>query len=143
MLGLWRRHESGCPHKAKGRAFAKCQCPIWCDGEIDGRRVRKSLNTRDWARATRSLGRLEDPSYGLRECSQPGCSELVKHGRCQRHVREIGRAILAYHETHQDVAEGTKRNRKRVLRFFEAFAIGRGFKTVDQIDLETLTSFRS
>src|SRR5262249_33074015 len=44
---------------------------------------------------------------------------------------------------HQDVSEGTKRNRKRTLRYFEAHATGRGFNTVDEIDLETLTSFRS
>ena len=51
MLSLWRRHESKCPHKRKGRSFIKCQCPIWCDGELFDKRVRQSLDTRDWARA--------------------------------------------------------------------------------------------
>src|SRR5690349_9121111 len=121
MLSLWRRHESKCPHKAKGRAWIKCQCPIWCDGEIEGKRVRKSLEIRDWARATRSLARIEDPYYGLKPCAQPGCIEQVERGRCVRHTREIRRAIAAYHEAHQDASDGTKRNRKRALRFFEEF----------------------
>jgi integrase len=143
MFSLWRRHESECPHKRKGRACTKCQCPIWCDGEVDGERVRKSLQTRDWARATRNLAKVEDPTFGLKPCPQPGCSNLVDRGRCKRHLKEISQAVLAYHEAHQDVSEGTRRNRKRTLRFFSEFAMGRGFETVDEIDLETLTAFRS
>src|SRR5215468_5727621 len=106
MLSLWRRHEAKCPHKLKGRSWIKCSCPIWCDGEIDGRRVRRSLETRDWARATRNLGEIEDPTFGQppkRECAQPGCGELVERGRCKRHTREIARAIAAYHDAHQDL----------------------------------------
>jgi len=142
MLMLWRRHEAKCPHKKKGRTCLKCQCPIWCDGDIDGKRVRKSLETRDWARATRNLARIEDPNYGLKTCSQPGCNELVERGRCARHTREIGRAISAYHEAHQDAADGTKRNRKRALRFLEEFLAERTVRTVDQINLEDLNAFR-
>src|SRR5262249_16752537 len=135
MLSLWRRHEGKCPHKKKGRRHIKCDCPVWCDGEIDDKRIRKTLETRDWARATRKLAKIEDPAYGLKACQQPGCSELVERGRCERHVREIAQAIVDYHQTHQDVSAGTKRNRKRTLRLFEEFVLGRGLKTVDQIDL--------
>ena len=105
---------------------------------MDGVRVRKSMDTRDWARATRNLGKIEDPSYGLRPCVQPGCNEMVQSGRCARHTREIPRAIAAYHDTRQDVAESTKRSRRRTLRTLEEFtsAPARGLKTVDQIELE-------
>ena len=143
MLSLWRRHESNCPHASKGRAHLKCNCPIWCDGEINGGRVRKSLETRDWTRATRSLAKLEDPSYGMKLCTQPGCPELVERGRCAQHSRDIERAVAAYHATHQDVSEGTKRNRRRTLRFFQEFILERGVKAVDVIDLEAISSFRT
>src|SRR5205814_1475591 len=136
MLSLWRRHLTGCPHRNKGRLCTKCSCPIWCDGEIDGKRIRKSMDTRDWARATRNLGRIEDPTYGLQRCVQPGCTELVECGRCARHKREIPLAIAAYHQAHQDVCEGTVRNRRRVLRIFGEFADVRGLRTADEIELD-------
>src|SRR5690348_16862782 len=59
MLSLWRRHSKGCPHRGEGRAWSKCSCPVWCDGEVGGRRVREALNTRDWARAGRKAAALE------------------------------------------------------------------------------------
>src|SRR5215472_11921428 len=147
MLNLWRRHVKACPHKGKGegkgRSYTKCSCPIWCDGEIDGKRVRKSLDTRDWARATRKLGLIEDPRSSLRECAQPGCDELVERGRCPRHSRGISNAIASYHEAHQDAADGTRQSRRRTLAHLEEFVTGRGLCTVDHIDLETLNAFRS
>jgi site-specific recombinase XerD len=143
MLSLWRRHESKCPYARKGRACIKCDCPIWCDGEIDGKRIRQSMDTRDWARATRKLASIEDPYYGLRPCIQPGCTELVKQGRCSRHLCELSRAITAYHEAHQDASEGTRRNRRRALSYFGAFAAERRIKTVHEIDLPILAAFRS
>ena len=66
MLSLWRRHLDNCPFGAKGRKHTKCSCPIWCDGDVDGKRLRKSLETRDWARATRKLALIEDPSLVVR-----------------------------------------------------------------------------
>src|SRR5215472_10413848 len=126
MLTLWRRHEADCAHRDKGRKWTKCSCPIHCDGEVNGQRVRKSMDTRDWARAMRNLGKIEDPTFGLRQCTQPGCVELVERGRCTRHTREIPRAIAAYHDAHQDVCEGTRRNRRRVLRVLGEFTAARG-----------------
>jgi site-specific recombinase XerD len=143
MLTLWRRHESNCAHKAKGRLWRKCDCPIWCDGIVNGERIRKSMGTRDWGRATRNLAKHEDPGYGLVRCIQPGCTELVESGRCVRHTRAVGRAIAAYHEAHQDAAEGTKYSRRRTLQHLEEFLADRDIRTVDQTDLETLNSFRS
>jgi site-specific recombinase XerD len=62
MLKLWRRHLPACPHFDKGRTWAKCSCPIWVDGALDGRRVRKSLDTLNWQRANQILHDMEaDP----------------------------------------------------------------------------------
>jgi len=101
------------------------------------------MDTRHWARAMRNLGKIKDPAYGLRPCAQPGCAELVERGRCPQHSREVPHAIAAYHEAHQEVCEGTRRNRRRVLRVLEEFAKRLGIETVDRIELEHLTGFRS
>jgi hypothetical protein len=66
MLSLWRRHVEKCPHRAKGRLWTKCSCPIWVDGEVEGRRIRESTGTRDWARAGRIAGKMEDSAVAGR-----------------------------------------------------------------------------
>jgi hypothetical protein len=48
-----------CPHFNKGRAWAKCICPIWVDGALDGQRVRRSLDTLNWQRANQILRDVE------------------------------------------------------------------------------------
>lgn len=41
--------------------FTGCECPIWFDGKhpVTGRRVRRSVGTRDWKRAQRRVDRWE------------------------------------------------------------------------------------
>src|SRR5882724_8880404 len=51
MLTIYRRHMKGCKHRAKGRKYRHCQCPIWVDGLLSGREIRESLKVRDWQRA--------------------------------------------------------------------------------------------
>ena len=44
---LYRRHKANCSHRAKGRAYQACPCPLWAGG--------RSLRTNDWAVAQRTL----------------------------------------------------------------------------------------
>src|SRR5271167_3505353 len=60
MLTIWRRHTQSCPHRTRGRDVLKCNCPLWGDGYINGKRVlRQSLGTRDMARARKKAVALE------------------------------------------------------------------------------------
>lgn len=59
MFTLHRRHLRNCPERAKGWNFTLCDCPIWCDGKLNGERYTRSLQTRDMAQAQRRVGRLE------------------------------------------------------------------------------------
>src|SRR5450631_4408581 len=60
MLTIWRRHTKACPHRTRGRDVLKCNCPLWADGYVDGKRVlRQSLGTRDMARARKKAVALE------------------------------------------------------------------------------------
>jgi len=51
MLTIYRRHSAECSHKAEGRRWRRCRCPIWVDGTLEGVPIRKSLETRNWQRA--------------------------------------------------------------------------------------------
>jgi hypothetical protein len=46
-LRLYRGHEKACPHRRKKRGINSCKCTWWVDGVIRGRRVNKSLGTRN------------------------------------------------------------------------------------------------
>ena len=144
MLNLWRRHISTCTHRSKGRTHTKCSCPIWVDGEIEGRRIRHSLDTSDWQRAIRKAARLENPDFDSRlTCAHPGCPVKVDDLRCDRHRRDIKAAVAAFHASTADIAESTKHKYKRVLRLLEAFLIAQGAAAVHEVTLEMLNAFRA
>ena len=50
-MNLYRRHRKNCPHRRKGCKYTGCNCPIWIDGDRDGRQFRVSLKLKDWQRA--------------------------------------------------------------------------------------------
>ena len=49
MLSLWRRHMKSCPHRA--RTYKKCGCPIWVQGTLHDKWLKKSLDLRNWESA--------------------------------------------------------------------------------------------
>ena len=51
MLTIYRRHIKTCAHRPEGRKYRRCRCPIWADGFLGRKEIRKSLETRDWENA--------------------------------------------------------------------------------------------
>jgi len=52
MLTIFRFHTKSCPHRADGRSWRRCKCPIHVQGTLEGVTIRESLGTRNWDRAT-------------------------------------------------------------------------------------------
>ena len=131
MLTPWRRHFTGteengkplCSHAHKGRAYTKCNCPIWADGELRGKRYRKSLDTRDWARAIRKLAELEDPNAPR--------------------LKPITEATEAFRQHCCSLATGTKAKYWNVLRHLEDYAKRAGLHDLSDITLERLDAYRA
>jgi integrase len=145
MLSLYRRHIKKCPHRREGREHSKCSCPIWCDGELNGERCRKTLKTRDWQRALRLAERLERPNAertDLVPCAQPGCNHRVERGRCQEHRRGLAEAIEAFHAASPDMAHGSMEGYRRILRLFLAHASSQ-HATVDAITPDVINTYRA
>lgn len=122
MLNLYRRHLPKCPHRSKGSSYVKCSCPVWCDGELNGRRYRKSLGTRDWSRAGRRAAKLEEPGARL--------------------PKPIVEAIKAFHESAPNLAIATKKKYKRVLGYLDNVTTSRGIRNVDEVGVEDLDAYR-
>ena len=124
MLNLYRRHKKGCPHRKDGRGWVKCACPIWCDGEAEGRRLRQTLKTRDWQRALRRMADMENPQAG---------------GIVSKTVAE---AVDAFLEQKGGAQPGTLRKYKRLLGALETFARHRGLAAISGVRLEDLDGYR-
>jgi integrase/recombinase XerC len=121
MLNLYRRHLKKCPHRKKGRKHTGCNCPIWADGELNGREYRRSLKLRDWQRAIRKLAAIED------------------HGALSKPIKE---AIAAW-EAQIGVVEGTQDKYNRLMRYLGDFCGGRKIESVAELTLEQLDAFRA
>ncbi len=122
MLNLWRRHTPNCPHRAKGRDYCKCQCPIWTDGELNGKRYRRGLKVKDWQRAIRKLAILESP-----ESTQ---------------LKPVPEAVKAFAEHHNYLEASTLRKYKNILDHIEEFAEKASIGTIAEFTIERLDQFR-
>src|SRR6266700_1458502 len=57
MLKLYRRHLKSCPHRSM--SYRRCKCPVWVFGSVEGRRIRKALDTTSWEEAEEDLRALD------------------------------------------------------------------------------------
>jgi hypothetical protein len=145
MLSLWRRHLHECPHRNKGREYTKCSCPIWCDGNLKGKRHRQSLKIRNWQRALRLADHLEHPEterFDLIPCEQRGCNHRVESGRCEKHRRTLKEAIAIFFSAHPDLGHETLRNYTRALKFLAAHVEKAKLQWVDEITADEIESLR-
>ena len=123
MLTCYRRHLESCAHKSKGREHTKCQCPIHCDGIVNGRRIRESMDTVNWARAVRRAANLEDEVTG------------------DRVRKSVGHAAEAFLKA-LDVRASTRRKYNRIMARLGEFAEKHAIVKVDQFSLEHLDAYR-
>lgn len=57
MLTAYRRHRASCKHRS--RRYKGCFCPIWIQGVLEGKPVRRSLDLTNWEAAQKRIRELE------------------------------------------------------------------------------------
>jgi integrase/recombinase XerC len=125
-LTIWRRHTSTCRFRSKGRDYLKCDCPLWADGYVDGKRtLRKSLETRDMARARKKASALESPDR-----------------RIYRTIAEATTAFLEHCES-EGLKFSTYRKYRNTLAKLREFCEKRGVDSVNELDTNVLDKFRA
>lgn len=126
-IDLYRRHSPKCRYFAKGQNYTKCNCLIWCYGQIEGRPIRKALKTRDW-----TLG------LKLAEKIEAGPDE-------HRPVQTVAAAVKAYLGDCADrkLAASTLTSYRNVLEAFADHCARRNIRDVRGLRLEEFKSFRS
>jgi integrase/recombinase XerD len=128
MLILFRRHRKSCRHRKKGRSYRNCQCPIWIDGTLGGKRVRDSLNMRDWQRANEKMVRWEAEG------------KISEDSR--KTIEDAWRDFFVTAESRK-LSNETVRKYKHLRNQSVAYAETTGLRFLSQFDLETLDRFRS
>jgi site-specific recombinase XerD len=125
MLTIWRRHTEMCPHRTKGRAYLKCNCPLWADGYVNGKRtLRQSLETRDLARARKKAVALEAPEEGVFKPVPEAVKSFLDH--CQSEGLQFS----------------TYRKYRNTLNHLEAFCAEHGIDAVRELSMDALDKFR-
>lgn len=134
MLHLWRRHNpKKC--KLKGRQERKCHCAIWISGVDDsGIRIKESTRYRDWSKAE-SLARHWDLK---------GHKPLEAAKQARTTIKEWQDAFLqdAANPASKNLNSETIRKYKLLFRQLTDFAADKGYRFVNQLDLDVLTKFR-
>jgi len=126
MLTIWRRHTASCPHRAKGRDYLKCDCPLWGDGYLNGKRVlRQSLGTKDMARARKKAVALEAPD--------------------NKFYKPVGEAVTAFlaHCNSEGLKDTTVQKYRNALGKLAGFCEAEEIDSLDELKTEQLDRFRA
>jgi len=131
MLTIYRRHLKGCKQRSKGRAYRRCKCPIWVDGSLDGHEMRKSLDTRDWQKASDQIHEWE--SRGTIKDTEKAAPITIEHATAE-FIRDAHG---------QKLASDTVYKYRLLFRRLKAFADRAGIRYLSELDLATLRDFRA
>jgi site-specific recombinase XerD len=126
LLTLYRRHLAVCQHKAKGRTFKRCKCPIWIQGTTEGKPVRKSLDVTSWERAEEIKSDIE-------------------HGKEEEKEVTVEAALAAFVQDceSRNLNRSTLGKYRRLSGSLSAFLVSRGIDDVAEITPETLRVYRN
>src|SRR5579859_2135361 len=130
MLTIYRRHRKSCKHRAKGRKHRHCQCPIWVDGFLSGQEIRESLKVRDWQRAQEVIREWEiDDRRTQRQQTRATIVDAQKKFMTDAEARKLNQATLYKY--------------RLLFRHLDIFAEAYKLEFLDQLDLDTLATFRA
>jgi site-specific recombinase XerC len=143
---IYRRHLPKCKFSRVKDSWSmlRCNCPIYGDGYIDGKRVlRKSLDTRNQAIASMRLSELM-ARYGDREVA------VAEPKSEPKSISAAIEAFLAQHGTidekgyhRHSVGFPTYRKYRNSLRKLETFCLEKSIRDLSDVRLEQLDDFRA
>jgi hypothetical protein len=132
-LHIYRGHRRGCPHRPKGRRFAKCMCPIWADGlDENGDHANFSLATANWQVAQTIVREME--SRGSVKDSPPidapeGIPITVA---CEKFLR-----------AHSHLSEGRLNKYRLIFDRLNSFLEQHHIRDLQDLNLDLTTEFRA
>jgi len=131
MLITYRRHRKSFEHRREGLKYRRCRCPIWVDGYLAGREIRKSLGTADWQNAQDSVREWEaDGSIAATAETEPITIEQAKtEFLADAAARKLRSATIDRY--------------KMLFRQLEHFAENAGMRFLNELETPALRRFRA
>jgi integrase len=129
MLTIYRRHKKKCDHRTEGRVYRRCRCPIWVDGFVADKEIRKSLRTLDWQKAQDKVREWE--SKESEPTPEPGPMAIQESG--DRFLVDLAM---------QKLKEPTIYKYRLLFKQLGVFTQKRGIRYVKELDLAMLDDFR-
>jgi len=131
MLTTYRRHRKECAHRADGRKYRRCRCPIWVDGFIGEQEIRRATGLRDWERAQALIRQWEADGQPKPE---PEAAPIT--------IFEAKEEFLRDAEA-RNLNEKTIYKYRLLFRQLEAFAQAMGIRCLKELDAPILRRFRA
>lgn len=130
MLTTYRRHKQDCDHRREGRKYRRCRCPIWVDGFLAGRKIRKSLDIADWQKAQDKIREWE------------AAGELpIGSGGEPITIEQAKKEFLSDAQARK-LKESTIDRHRILFRQLEHFAKAEGIRYLKELNTPTLRRFR-
>jgi hypothetical protein len=125
LVTIFRRHLGACPHRAEGRAYDKCRCPIHADARPMGTLV--GLRT-------------SDRKIALQLAREMELTDVTAKTRLRTEIAEARNLFL---ETlkFRNLAKSTQRSYQTFWRQLCVWAKGEGLRFVDEIDAAAAARF--
>lgn len=130
MLTIYRRHRKDCEHRSEGRKYRRCRCPIWVDGFLAGREIRKSLDTADWQKAQDKVREWEAQDSEPKNAAEPMT------------IQQAGEKFIADANARK-LNESTIYKYSLLFKQLGNFAQKGGLRYLKELELTTLDEFRS
>ena len=131
MLTIYRRHLPTCTHASKGRAWRKCQCPIWVQGRLGDDYIREGLDIRSWEAAQQYVRDWEAKGT-MRE-------EDVKRVTVAEASEKFIKELRSRNVTQPVIRKSEILLQERLA----AFCKQKGIRWLDELNVETVRDFRS
>jgi site-specific recombinase XerD len=128
-MRLYRRHGTKCRFHETTDAFSKtnCRCPIYVDGGARGKDARKSMNTRDWARAESRLRKMQ-------EAKEVGKSVITVADACDAFLGDCHRRNLKPNTIHRY---------EKTLQHLREFCASQDICLIAEVDQAVLLLFQN
>ena len=128
-LRVYRRHSKACKYAGasdSNRNENRCRCKIWFDWHIDGKRITKPLDTRDWQKALKDARRIETEGNAEIRISP------TIHDGCERFLASAFK---------RELKESSLNKYRLLIRQLEAFAGSKGIVYFSNLNLDNVREF--
>jgi integrase/recombinase XerD len=149
-LNLYRRHRRDCkaghPEDSKSsdlderrKGWKRCECPIFVTGSLQGKFRRQSTGKWEWSDAKAVAESLETAgTFSGATVSTPPPPQPVERIRIT--IADATAAFLSYRQN-RGVAPATLKKYRTFTRQLLAYAEGRGYVCLDQLDVSDMDRF--